>query len=119
MHQFRRRLCAGVILSLASLALHAEELPKTAYPGQIADGAELQALSKGRDWKYEIQGGFSSKALLANYSVGDTIDMQFHVGIVGIPLKLSTKSFPAPEPTLHLVKDGEEIQTIKFTKGAC
>jgi len=78
----------------------------------------------------EIQGGFPTPKTApygggpwgeaATFKVGDTIQMEFHIGVKDAPgLKLSTKAVPAPEPVLQLMKDGKEHKVEKFTMGAC
>jgi len=124
-------LCAILaVLSIASPVFCADDDDKTTYGGQIGDGAELARVVTAKKRTLEIQGGFSTKAsresygkfgweLSHTYNVSDTIDMEFHIGVKEAQFKLSTKSFPAPEPVLFLMKDGKEFQQLKFTKGAC
>jgi hypothetical protein len=126
--------CRFLILAVLSAALtmqsYAADDDKTEYAGQICDQAEFARVVTAKKRTLEIQGGFSTKQSRESYgkagwdqtgsfNVGDTIDMEFHIGVKEVPFKLSTKSFPSPEPVLFLMKDGAEFQQVKFTKGAC
>jgi hypothetical protein len=130
------RIIAHIAITLV-IGASAGEAPqpdsdKTFYAGQITETEEFNRIVTARRRELEIQGGFIPPKSdphkrwtdhtwdsVAQFSVGDTIDMEFHVGVAGTKLKLSTKSFPSPEPVLHLMEDGKEIKQLKFTKGAC
>lgn len=121
-------LALPIFPALVNSARCLDDDDKTAYAGQM--GAEdYDRIVKKKNRTLEIQGGFPSP--LSGYGgagpwdetkafdVGDTIDMEFHIGVKEIKMKLSAKGGPAPVPVLHLMKDGKEFQVVKFTKGAC
>jgi len=101
---------------------------KTDYDGQMGAG-DYERIVKKKHRTLEIQGGFPTPLSgyggagpwgeTATFDVGDTINMEFHIGVKEIVMKLSAKGAHAPVPVLHLMKDGKEFQQIKFTKGAC
>ena len=111
---------------------------KTVYKGHICDADEYKRLVTNKNRTLQIEGGFwmydtNGHAILndAGYfknfdtvpaaNVGDTVNMSLDIGVIGTatPYKLNTKSFPAPVPILHLMKDGKEYKQIKFDLGAC
>ena len=120
----------AMLVLLAAPVLCAQNDDKTAYAGQVCDQNEYNSVVKAKNRTLEIQGGFSTKASRESYGkggwaetgayyVGDTIDMEFHIGVKEAPFKLSTKSFSAPEPVLFLMQGGKELKQVKFTQGAC
>jgi hypothetical protein len=117
------------ILVLPFLSARAlDDDDKTEYAGQMS-ASDYDRIVKNKHRTLEIQGGFPSKLSgyggagpwdeTATFDVGDTIDMEFHIGVKEIKMKISGKAGPSPEPVLHLKKDGKEFRQIKFTKGAC
>lgn len=129
----KRQPCPIAILASLMLptCLWATDKPSaqkwnTAYKGHIASRAEYQRIVVENKLKTYIWGGIRvqqgrKKAYVkeASYKVGDTVHMDFHIGVVDQNLKLNTKGFPAPTPVLHLLKDGDPYKQVKFSKGAC
>jgi hypothetical protein len=115
-------MCALLLSLAASAATSAGEVyDEDVIPRRGKDflgGGEFRKRHGGRPW--EIKACFKHEdGHLGTFEVGDTVSVQFTVGIVGERWSANVKNFRAPAAAVYILNGRKVREVLSMKPGAC